>query len=159
MAASLPVTKWVPEHHILRAGRLSSEVPTNNVSRRIITMKASKLALGTVALVLLSALGWASDKMKANFQIYQTVNVGSTQLAPGEYKMTWTESGSNAEVTFSRGKKVIVTVPAQITQARSGYASPALHTDSVSNTLTGVALPNISLSFTSGAAVPAKSGN
>jgi hypothetical protein len=45
------------------------------------------------------------DKMKANSEINQTLHVGSTQLDPGDYKMTWTESGSNAEVTFSRGEK------------------------------------------------------
>jgi len=108
-------------------------------------MKASKFTLSTVALVLLSMSGWASDKMKANIQFDHAVHVGSTQLAPGEYKMTWTESGSNAEVTFSRGNKVIATVPAQVTQVRSGYQGPVLHTDSVSNTLTEVELPKVSL--------------
>ena len=122
-------------------------------------MKASKLTLGTVALVLLSVSAWASDRMKANIQIYNTVNVGSTQLAPGEYQLTWTESGTSAEATFSQGKKVIATVPAQVTQERSGYSGPALHTDSVSNTLTGVELPKVSLSFTSENSVPASSGN
>ena len=120
-------------------------------------MNASKFTLGAVVLVLLSAVSWAGDKMKANVQIPQTVYVGSTQLVPGEYKMTWTESGSTAEVTFSQGKKVIATVPAQITQERSGYDSPALQTDTASKSLTGVALRNVSFSFAE--AVPAKSGN
>ena len=122
-------------------------------------MKASKLTLGTVALVLLSVSAWASDRMKANIQIYNTVNVGSTQLAPGEYQLTWTGTGTNAEATFSRGKKVIATVPAQVTEERSAYGGPALYTDSVSNTLTGVELPKVSLSFTSDNSVPANSGN
>jgi len=122
-------------------------------------MKASKFALGTIALVLLSVSGWASDKMKANIQIYNTVNVGSTQLAPGEYQLTWTGSGTSAEATISQGKKVIATLPAQVTQVRSGYSGPALQTDSVSNTLKGVELPNVSLSFTSDSSVPANSGN
>ena len=122
-------------------------------------MKASRFTLGAIAVVLLSVSGWASDRMKANIQIYKTVNVGSTQLAPGEYEITWTGSGTSAEATFSQGKKVIATVPAQLTQERSGYSSPALRTDSVSNTLTGVELPKVSLSFTSDSSVPANSGN
>lgn len=122
-------------------------------------MKTHKFMWSTTLLVLLSLSGWASDKMKANIQIYQAVHVGSTQLAPGEYKITWRESGSNAEVTFSQGKKVIATVPAQVTPQSSGYNSPALFTNSISNTLTGVALPNISLSFATGNAAPAMSGN
>jgi len=120
-------------------------------------MKASKFTLSAVAMVLLTVSGWASDKMKATIQIYEPVHVGSTQLAPGEYRMTWTENGSNAEVTFSQGKKTIATVPAQLTEERSGYDGPALHTDSVSKTLTEVQLPKVSLSFAS--AVPANSGN
>ena len=122
-------------------------------------MKASKFTLGTIALVLLSISGWARDRMKANIQIFQTVQLGSTQLAPGEYKMTWTESGSDTEVTFSQGNKVIATIPAQVTQVRSGYDGPALHTEGASNTLTGVDLPKLSFSFTNDNAVPAKSAN
>ena len=122
-------------------------------------MKASKFTLGTMALVLLSLSAWASDRMKANIQIYKIVNLGSTQLAPGEYQLTWTGTGTNAEAIFLQGKKVIATVPAQVTQERSGYGGPALQTDSVSNTLKGVELPNVSLSFTSDSSVPANSGN
>ncbi len=122
-------------------------------------MKASKFTLSIVVLVLLSVSAWARDKMKANIQIDQTLYVGSTQLDPGEYKMTWTESGSNAEVTFSQGKKVIATVPAQATHERSGYQSPAIHTDSSTNTLISVDLPEVSLSFTSENAAPANPGN
>ena len=122
-------------------------------------MKASKFTLSTVALVLLSVSAWAGDKMKADIQIDSPVHVGSTQLAPGAYKMTWTESGSSAEVTFSQGKKVIATVPAHVTQVRSGYHSPAIHTDSSTSTLIEVELPEVSLSFTSENAAPASPAN
>jgi len=137
----------------------SENLLLKETTQEILNMKASKFTLGTIALVLLSVSGWASDKMKANIQIYNTVNVGSTQLAPGEYQLTWTGSGTNAEATFSHGKKVIATVPAQVTQARSGYSGTALYTDTASNRLTGVELPKVSLSFTSDSSVPANSGN
>lgn len=122
-------------------------------------MTLSKFTFTTFALLLFSLSGWASDKMRANIQIYQTVHIGSTELAPGEYKMTWTQSGSNAEVTISQDKRVIATVPARVAQVRSGYPSPVLHTDSVSNTLTGVDLPKVSVSFGSENAVPPSSSN
>ncbi len=48
-------------------------------------MKPSKFTFATFALLLFSLSGWASDKMRANIQIYQTVHIGSTELAPGEY--------------------------------------------------------------------------
>ena len=98
-------------------------------------MKASKSKLSSIAVVLLSVSGWAGDKMKANIQIEQTVHVGSTQLAPGAYKMTWTESGSNAKVTFSQGSKVIATVTAQTTRERGGFDGPALVINRTSSTL------------------------
>ena len=92
--------------------------------------------------------------MKANITIYHAVKVGSTQLSPGQYTMTWTGTGTGAEVTFSQGKEVIATVPAEVAQGPSGYRSPAVIADS--NVLTGVALPKTSFSFTSGNAVTDK---
>jgi hypothetical protein len=122
-------------------------------------MKASKFTLSTVVLMLLSASAWAGDKMKANIHIDHSVHVGSTQLAPGAYRMIWTGSGSNAEVTFSQGENVIATVPAHVTQVRSGFNSPAIHIDSSTSTLVEVELPEVSLSFTSENAAPASSAN
>jgi YD repeat-containing protein len=109
--------------------------------------KATKFALSLVAVALLSISALASDKMNASIQIQDAVHVGSTLLAPGQYRMTWTESGTRAEVTFLQGKKVIATVPAQVSQARSGYDGPVLHTDTVANTLAAVALPKMSFVF------------
>src|SRR5260370_39577596 len=97
---------------MVRAGRSDCEVPAINSTEERRKMKASKFTLSIVALVLLSVSAWARDKMKANIQIDETVHVGSTQLAPGAYRMTWTESGSNPELTFSPGKNVIATLPA-----------------------------------------------
>ena len=122
-------------------------------------MKASKFTLSAAALLLLSVGAWANNKMAANIQLDSTVHVGSTQLAPGAYKMTWTESGSNAEVTFSQGKNVIATVPAHLTQVRSGFSSPAIRTDSNTNRLIGVDLPKVSLSFSGENAAAASPAN
>jgi len=120
-------------------------------------MKPSKFIFAIFALLLFSLNGWASDRMRAKIQIYQTVHIGSVQLAPGEYAVTWTESSSNAEVTIFQGKRVVATVPARIAQVRSGYSSPVLITDSVSHMLTGVDLPKVSISFGSGNAVSSSS--
>jgi hypothetical protein len=117
-------------------------------------MKIKTLALSTVVLALFSVSGWAGDRMKTKITIYHAVNLGSTQLSPGEYTMTWTESGKVAEVTFAQGKNVIATVPAEVAQGPSGYRSPAVIIDS--NVLTAVALPHTSLSFTSGNAATGK---
>lgn len=110
-------------------------------------MKRSKFAVTAIVLFALSVSTWASDKMKASIHIFEAVTVGSTQLAPGDYTMKWTETGSDTEVTFAMGKRIIATVPAQVTQGRSGYDNAVVETDGRS-TLTGIALPTQSFSFT-----------
>jgi hypothetical protein len=117
-------------------------------------MKLRTIALSAVTLALLTLSGWAGDKMKANIMIYHAVSVGSTQLSPGEYTMTWTESGTGADVTFSPGNNVIGTVPAELAQGPTGYSSPAIITES--NVLTGIDLPKTSFLFTHGSAVAGK---
>ena len=112
-------------------------------------MKTSKFTLSVIMLILVSMSGWASDRMKANVRIFEAVKVGSAQLNAGEYTMSWTGSGSNTEVTFTQGRKVVATLAAQVTQVRSGYSEPVVETDTRDNTLTKVALPKQSFSFTS----------
>ena len=109
-------------------------------------MKLSKFALA-IALIAFSVSAFASDKMRATVHIYEAVSAGSVQLAPGEYTINWTETGSDAQVTFAQGKRVIGTVPARVTQGRSGYSDPVIETDTRANTLTRIALPKQSLSF------------
>ena len=117
-------------------------------------MKLRTIALSAVTLALLTLSGWAGDKMKANIMIYQAVNLGSTQLSPGEYTMTWTESGTGADVTFLQGKNVIATVPAELAQGPTGYKSPAIITKA--NLLIGIDLPKTSFLFTHGSPATGK---
>ena len=119
-------------------------------------MKVSKFRLTAIAVVLLSVSALATDKMRATVRIYDAVTVGSAQLAAGEYTITWSGTASNTEVTFTQGRKTIATVPAQISQVPSGYASTVVETDTRTNTLTKIALPKQSFSFASSADI---SGN
>ena len=117
-------------------------------------MKLRTIALSAVTLALLTLSGWAGDKMKANIMIYHAVTVGSTHLSPGNYILTWTESGAGADVTFSQGKNVIATVPAELAQDPTRYKSPAIITEA--NFLIGIDLPTTSFLFTHGSAVTGK---
>lgn len=121
-------------------------------------MKPNTFTFAVFGLMLLAVSGWASDKMKATLEIPQSVHIGESELAPGEYKMTWTQSGSSAEVTIYQHNKVIATVPARVAQVRSGYQGPALHINNATNRLTEVELPKVSISFTGESdAVPSSS--
>jgi hypothetical protein len=77
--------------------------------------------------------------------ISDAVKVGSTQLAPGNYTVSWTGSGSNVQVTIAEKGRESVTVPAKLVQSRNGHV--ALLTNSVggANVLETIQLDNLSL--------------
>jgi hypothetical protein len=62
-------------------------------------------------LALLAAPAFAGGKtQKVTFGT--PVQVGSTQVAPGVYDLTYSGTGSNVQVTLAKGKKTVVTFPA-----------------------------------------------
>jgi hypothetical protein len=139
---------------MLYSGRSSSkcnrEILLEKEQRK---MKTRNVISSAVLIVLLSLTGWAgdsgkaADSGKATIRLYQPATVGSTELAAGEYKITWQGTGPQADVTFSQGKKAVVTVPAQVAQERSGYSGPVIHTNSKTKALLGISLPKVSLTF------------
>ena len=44
-------------------------------------------------------------------EIFDAVQIGTTELKPGNYKVEWQGTGSAVEVTFRRNGKTVVTVP------------------------------------------------
>lgn len=51
------------------------------------------------------------------------VKVGSTQLAAGNYDLTWTGTGTAVQLSINQNGKTIVTVPAKAVQSKSGVVS------------------------------------
>ena len=67
------------------------------------------------SLAMLSSLSvFARNKNQQSVDIPNTVQVGGTQLKPGNYKMEWQGTGSDIQVTFLRDGKTVVTVPATL---------------------------------------------
>ena len=95
------------------------------------------------ALVLFAAPVFASMKPQT-VTIPQTVQVGSTQLPAGDYKLTWTGSGSIVQVTLTRNKKAVITFSAK---AVEGKNDPSVNTISEGgvDVLQSIQLENISL--------------
>lgn len=110
-------------------------------------MKVRNVISSAVLIVLLSLSGWAGEGGKATIQLYQPTTVGSTELAPGEYKISWQGTGPQVDVTFSQGKKALVTAPAQVVKERSGYSGPVIHTNNKTKALVGIGLPKLSFTF------------
>ncbi|MGA8540904.1 MAG: hypothetical protein WB566_15480 [Terriglobales bacterium] len=66
--------------------------------------------LSTLALLFpLAAL--ARDKNEHSVDVSDRVQVGSTQLNPGKYKVEWQGTGPQVEVTFLRNGETVATVP------------------------------------------------
>ena len=71
---------------------------------------AKSVILG--AAVLIASTAFASNK--GSLIIHERVDVGGQQLAPGEYQVRWSGSGSDVEVSFSQGKKELIKTAAKI---------------------------------------------
>jgi len=72
------------------------------------------LALLSIFATLSSLSVFARDKNQQSVDIPDTVQVGGTQLKPGNYKMEWQGTGPDIQVTFLRDGKTVVTVPATL---------------------------------------------
>ncbi len=70
-------------------------------------------------LVLISAPAFAKNSQTVN--IPENVNVGTTKVAAGAYKVEWTGTGSNVQVVVSKEGKTIVTAAAKIVDEKHDY--------------------------------------
>jgi hypothetical protein len=82
------------------------------MQRRTRSVKQIKYAalLSMIALIsTVSAL--ARDKNQHSVQISDSVQVGGTQLTPGNYKLEWQGTGPEVQVNFVRDGKTVATAP------------------------------------------------
>jgi hypothetical protein len=91
--------------------------------------------------LMLAASAVAGNPNKGTLQIDETVTVGDKQLPAGNYQVEWVGSGSNVELSISKGRDTIAKVPAQVlplkkAEAGNGYS---IKTDEAGNkALTGI---------------------
>lgn len=83
-------------------------------------------SLFVCAMLLVPALAFAAEKKSANVQIDQPVTVAGTQIAPGQYHLTWEGTGSDVTVSFLKGSKTVATAPAKLVNASNN--EPAIET-------------------------------
>ena len=120
------------------------------------------LTLVTVLLLIIPALAFAADKSAnaksetKSFTLLETAQVGSVQLAPGDYKVSFNTTGDNVPVTILRGHKTVATAQANIVAAdNSNNPGVAVEKDSSGQPqLTTIMLPRNTVKL-SGAASPA----
>lgn len=111
-------------------------------------MKSRFLSFALCVLFVVPVLAFAGSKNSSNLNLDQTVKVAGTQLAPGQYKVTWEGSGPDVQVSFLEGKKIIATAPARIATAPKSQET-AIETATTADAvvLRAIDLKNLSLHF------------
>jgi hypothetical protein len=84
-------------------------------------------------------------KNSQNVTFTDAIRVGSTQLPAGDYKVTWTANGSNAQVTIAEKGRASVTVPAKLIDAKNGHVAVLTNTVGGVEVLETIQLDNLSL--------------
>jgi hypothetical protein len=98
---------------------------------------AALLATIVSTLALLSPVGaLARDKNQHSVQIPESVQVGSAQLEPGNYKVEWQGTGPAVQVNFVRNGKTVATVAGTLNTNDNHVVQDAIVTDTASNTNT-----------------------
>jgi hypothetical protein len=108
----------------------------------------SKALFTASMLFLVPALAFAGPKNSGNINLEQAVQVGGTQLAPGEYKVTWEGSGPDATVSFTEGKKTVATATAKLVNNPTRQEAIETNTAAAGTpVLTAIDLKNLTLQF------------
>jgi hypothetical protein len=111
-------------------------------------MKIKSLS-ATAILFLIPALAFAGQRNAASVDLDQSVKVSDTQLAPGQYKLTWEGNGPNITVNFTQGKKTVATATAKVVSDPSSQPG-AIDTDTTADKtviLQGIELKNETIQF------------
>lgn len=116
-----------------------------------------RFGVGLLALAFSLSAYAANNSKKVDF--FQPVQVGSATLPAGTVTVSWTGTGSDAQLTFAPRGKNPVTVPAQIVAQKNGEA--AISTVNVNGVqyLQEIELDNLTLVVRNAPATGANSGN
>jgi hypothetical protein len=93
---------------------------------------------------LLAVPALAANKPQT-VNIPAAVQVGTTQLPAGDYKVTWTGSGSSAQVTLAKKGVAPVTVPAKVVEQKNVHKGVSTSTQDGKQVLQTILLSNVNL--------------
>jgi hypothetical protein len=91
----------------------------------------------------------AAPKNSAHIVLDNPVTVGTTEVPKGTYKIVWTGTNPNVQVTFTNGKWTR-TVPAHIVEMRNDMETETTTVKENKKFLTGLELPDATLVFGDG---------
>jgi hypothetical protein len=90
------------------------------------------VAFLSMVTLLSSMFALAGDKNQRSVQIPNSVQVGGTQLQPGNYKVEWQGTGPEIKVNFVRDGKTVATVPGTLKAHDDQVTQDEIVTDTTS---------------------------
>jgi hypothetical protein len=79
-------------------------------------MKKSGLAIALFGAALLSTVAIAGETNKGALNVNEAITVEGKTLDRGQYKVEWTGSGPDVQVTVLKGKETVATFPAHLSE-------------------------------------------
>ncbi len=111
------------------------------MTKRVLTL--------TFILAILPFAANAASKNSGNIVLTDNVTVGTTEVPKGTYKVAWTGTDTNAQVTFTNGTWS-KTVPARVVEQRNAVESELTDKKDNKTILTSIDFHNATLQFAAG---------
>lgn len=77
---------------------------------------AKYFAIAAALLMFMPAAGLAQEKTEHKVNLYEPVQVGSTFLQPGTYKVAWQGTGTSVPITFTKNGKTVLTTRGHVVE-------------------------------------------
>ena len=102
------------------------------LKEEIVKTKYSQYLAVLSILALLFPLGALARNNAHSVQILDVLQIGSTQLKPGNYKVEWQGTGPAVQVSFEQNGKTVVTMPATLKTNDDQVTQDAIMTEATS---------------------------
>jgi hypothetical protein len=109
----------------------------------------TKRFLFTFILAFLPFAANAASPNSGHIELDSSLTVGTTELPKGTYKVVWTGTDPNVQVTFTHGNWT-KTVPAHIVEGRNNIEAKLTNAKGDKTFLTGLQFHNATLQFGDG---------
>jgi hypothetical protein len=106
-----------------------------------------KRAFGYAIILASLSIPAFAAKNSESVTINSPVKVGATELPAGNYKVSWTGTGSAVQVTFAQKGKAPVTVPAKAVDQKNGHVATLTNEVGGVSVLESIQLSNLTLNL------------
>jgi hypothetical protein len=114
--------------------------------KQIKEIDMTKRYLAFTFILALPFAAYAASQNSAHIVLDSTVTVGTTELPKGNYKVVWTGTDPNVQVTFINGDWT-KTVPAHIVEGRNNLEAEMTNVKDNKTFLTALEFHNATLQF------------